>query len=55
MPRWFWRGVALTLAICACALAGLAGCASSGQPQDSDRQKRDQQRRDSPFYVPFSA
>jgi len=49
MARWFWRGAALALIGCL-----LAACASPGAPDDSNQRQPDK-RRDSPFYVPFSA
>jgi hypothetical protein len=52
MARWLRRGLILALAA---GVLGAGGCASTGNPEDSDRIKRDEQRRDSPFYTPFSA
>lgn len=49
MAKWLWRAV--LLALCA---GLLAGCASSGGAEREDKQPNDH-RRDSPFYVPFSA
>jgi hypothetical protein len=49
MARWLWHGAALVLVACM-----LGACASAGAPDDSDQRQHDH-RRDSPFYVPFSA
>lgn len=50
MANWLWR--AALLALC----AGLIGaCASSGGASAPEQKQPDDRRRDSPFYVPFSA
>lgn len=50
MAKWLWRAV--LLAMC----AGLIGaCASSGAAGEPEQKQQDDHRRDSPFYVPFSA
>jgi hypothetical protein len=53
MARWLLQGLMLVLAAGVVGVTG--GCASTGAPDDSDRIKREEQRRDSPFYTPFSA
>lgn len=49
MAQWLWRSAALALISCL-----LGACASSGAGDDSNQHQPDK-RRDSPFYVPFSA
>jgi len=50
MAKCLWRALLLTLC------AGLIGaCASSGAADQPGDKQQDDRRRDSPFYVPFSA
>ena len=53
MARWLLHGLLLALAAGVLGVSG--GCASTGGADDSERIKREEQRRDSPFYTPFSA
>jgi hypothetical protein len=47
------NGLLLVLAAGAVGLS--TGCASKGGPEDDERFRQEEQRRDSPFYTPFSA